>query len=531
MRVLPRPAHTIATQRFRRLYYIGAALLLVITVGALAIPTLVRIRSELSMKTDQLSTAVIAQKEAYLEAVVVEKIGDIERIHGRLRALDPPLSTAAFDSQFRAEVRSMVHDTVLPDDGYVWINEILDFAGGDGYAIRFVHPNLVGTEGQALSTSQTDVVGNLPYLEELDGVREFGQIHFDYYFRKNNSDAISHKLSFAKLYEPYNWVVATGVYLDDVDVLIAAETDRMVATTNRTVWGIILAVVAGSSLLLGVTVVFETRIRALIDGYMDRQRHTNEELIDEKAKLEEVNRQKDRLFSIIAHDLSSPMATLRIISDYLSSTVDDSGETPLSIDELSCELDSSVESIRALLDDLLMWARTQAGDSSLVLESVTAASQVSSVVDACMPVASVKGVALSSRVVPGLMVTADPHMLRTILRNLVTNAVKFTRAGGSVSIEASGTDGSVQFLVRDTGRGMDEAAISRLFSIEHARSTRGTEDERGTGLGLIVCKEFVDMHGGTISVRSTPGAGSVFTVTVPPASPAATAESVPAMER
>lgn len=507
--------HKVAEKEFRRLYYGGVILLIILTVGSLVVPTVVRMRAELSTKIDQLSSGIINQKKAFLEAIIVEKISDIERTRARLESLEPPLGENEFDRRFREEVRDMIHATRLPDDGYVWINEIIDYQGGDNYAIRFAHPNLVETEGDYLSTATTDIAGNLPYLEELEGIRRDGEIYFDYYFRKMNSDLISHKLSFAKLYAPYNWVVATGVYLDDVDQLIASETERMIASTRRSVSGILIAVILGTSAVLAMTVLFEKRIRRLINSFVENERSINSQLQAEKSKLEEVNRQKDQLFSVIAHDLSNPIANMRILSDYLSSIVDGEEGPPLSVTELSAELGSSVDSVRALLDDLLTWAQTQRGAVAFSPVAAPASAHVDAALDACKPLAAAKGVELSTSVPPELEVTADINMLGTILRNLVTNAVKFTESGGSVSVDAEQADGAVLFHVRDTGVGMTPPQVSRLFRIEHVHSAPGTRDERGTGLGLIICKEFVDRHGGAIEVESTPGDGSTFTVAIP----------------
>jgi signal transduction histidine kinase len=509
------PDHSIAKQRVRRFYYTGAALLIILTVGSLVLPTYLRMRAELSTKIDQLAESIIDQKKVFLEAVIVEKISDIERTRSRLEALIPPLGAEELDRRFRAEVRELIHATELPDDGYIWINEIIDYSGGDDYAIRFAHPNLVDTEGDYLSTNATDIVGNPPYQEELEGVRQDGEIYFDYYFQKMGSELMSHKLTFAKLYEPYNWVVATGVYLDDVDALIASETERMVASTERTLRTIVIAIVIGSTVLLILTVLFETRIRQLIDSYVATERSINAELRDEKSKLEEVNRQKDRLFSVIAHDLTNPMTSIGILSDYLRSTVDGTGTSPISAKELSDALGTSVDSIQALLEDLLTWARTQSGVIEYAPVTTPASDHVQPAVDACSPVAKAKGVRLSTEILSSPVLSADPNMLGTVLRNLITNAIKFTSSGGSVVVVVEEADGRVLFRVRDTGIGMTEERQSTLFSIEHVHSAAGTDDERGTAFGLILCKEFVDRHGGTIDVVSQPGRGSEFTVTLP----------------
>ena len=113
-------------------------------------------------------------------------------------------------------MRHVIHETDFVNGAYLWINEVINFDGGDNYAIRQVHGNLKDTEGIFLSTSTPDAQGNLPYLEELNGIKENGEIFYNYYFKEYHSDNISEKVTYAKLYEPYNWIVCTGTYLNSL---------------------------------------------------------------------------------------------------------------------------------------------------------------------------------------------------------------------------------------------------------------------------------------------------------------------------
>ena len=113
-------------------------------------------------------------------------------------------------------MRHVIHETDFVNGAYLWINEVINFDGGDNYAIRQVHGNLKDTEGILLSTSTPDAQGNLPYLEELNGIKENGEIFYNYYFKEYYSDNISEKVTYAKLYEPYNWIVCTGTYLNSL---------------------------------------------------------------------------------------------------------------------------------------------------------------------------------------------------------------------------------------------------------------------------------------------------------------------------
>jgi signal transduction histidine kinase len=467
----------------------------------------------MATKIDQLSSSIIDQKRAYLEAVIVEKIGDIERVRGRLELQRPSLSEEEFDQLFRAEVREMIHATELPDDGYVWINEIIDYEGGDEYAIRFAHPNLVETEGDYLSTHATDVVGNLPYQEELEGIQQDGEIFFDYYFKKMGSDQISHKLSFAKLYAPYDWVVATGVYLDDVDRLIESETAGMIASSNRTLRKGVFATAIAIAVLLVMTIVFEMRIRLLIDSYVASERSISVQLLSEKSKLEETNRQKDRLFSIIAHDLRNPVQVvasgIRMLDESVREDFDDVSRTIVD------ELKRSAAGVSSLLDQLLDWFRSQQETSSFDPTMVELSSVVEVVFEGVAAMADQKGLRLKNLCEEGLRVYSDERMLETIVRNLVTNAVKFTPEGGSVTVRSKKLGGAAEVLVADTGVGIEEGVRDRLFSIDSIYRTEGTNGETGSGFGLDLCNEFVQRHKGRLRVESRVNEGSTFSFTLP----------------
>ncbi|MDF3001403.1 MAG: diguanylate cyclase, partial [Bacillota bacterium] len=120
------------------------------------------------------------------------------------------------DELVKDDVSNMVRNLTFNDGSYIWINEILNYEGGENYAIRKVHPNLPNTEGMYLSTDMTDIKGNHPYLTELQGIKKDGELYFSYYFKELNSDKVSRKLTYAKLYKEFDWVIAMGVYQDDI---------------------------------------------------------------------------------------------------------------------------------------------------------------------------------------------------------------------------------------------------------------------------------------------------------------------------
>lgn len=136
---------------------------------------------------------------------------------------------------------SKIRNSKYSEDSYIWINEVVDYEGGDDYAIRRVHPNLPETEGDYLSTKTTDGYGNYPYQEELDGVNKSGEVYFTYYFKKLNSDVVSQKVTFSKLYKDYDWIIAMGVHLDDIQAYVDQTHEKSQSITTKLTLGLVIA--------------------------------------------------------------------------------------------------------------------------------------------------------------------------------------------------------------------------------------------------------------------------------------------------
>lgn len=188
----------------------------------------------------------------------------------------------------RTAIKYKVSNLRFLDNGYIWINEILDYSGGDQYAIRFVHPNLPDTEGLFLSTNTVDSQGNYPYKIELDGINERGELYFEYYFKKIEENMVAHKMSYAKLYKPYNWVVATGVYLDDVDLLIKEESeDVLISQESLKIKAFLLTAIA-VIFSISIIMLFEGKITKLILRFQKRLEEKNRVIAKEKELIEKI---------------------------------------------------------------------------------------------------------------------------------------------------------------------------------------------------------------------------------------------------
>ncbi len=236
----------------------------------------------------------------------------------------------------------------------------------------------------------------------------------------------------------------------------------------------------------------------------------------EKAnqELRDAHAVKDKLFSIISHDLRSPLATL---SNFVSLLIElDDSFTPAEIRDLGKRIQTSVLRVKDLLNNLLYWSRNQMNDSHAEIQKINLTQIITRNISLFEPTAEQKNIQLQTQSPPEtLMVFADNNMLDTVLRNLISNAIKFTKHDGQVYIFTKVIDNQVITEIKDSGVGMSEQVMAGLFESGRHHTTHGTAHEKGTGLGLKLCKEFIELQHGTIWVESQEGKGSTFGFKLP----------------
>lgn len=239
----------------------------------------------------------------------------------------------------------------------------------------------------------------------------------------------------------------------------------------------------------------------------------NEKLARSEENLQIANNTKDKFFSILAHDLRNPISTFYQILDFIITS-----QKTLDEEEKSGflrTLRDTASNIRDLLENLLSWARSQTGRIDFKPALQTLASLARETADLLFQGALQKNITIKVNIAADITAYFDTNMVSTILRNLISNAIKFTQGGGTVTVAAEEQGDFLAVTVTDTGIGMTARDLERLFRIDVHPSKIGTGKEKGTGLGLIICKEFVERHGGTIIAGSEPGKGSTFTFTLP----------------
>lgn len=232
-----------------------------------------------------------------------------------------------------------------------------------------------------------------------------------------------------------------------------------------------------------------------------------------EQELRELNATKDKFFSIIAHDLLNPFNSLLGFSILLITKLNNNKTEK--IDYLAKLIHQSAQQGYILLKNLLEWSRSQTGKIIYNPERVNLSEMINEIFQLHHFNAERKNIILNFTTDQNTIVYADSNMLHTILRNLISNALKYTGQNGTVSVHSKKLDKYVEISVQDTGIGMDEKMINNLFQIGNQFTTKGTDDEKGTGLGLIICKDFIERHGGTLKIKSKKGMGSTFSFTIP----------------
>ena len=239
----------------------------------------------------------------------------------------------------------------------------------------------------------------------------------------------------------------------------------------------------------------------------------NVKLTESENRLKELNESKYKFFSIISHDLRSPFNSLLGLSELLKNEIDEFSKEEIQL--FSTNIYNSAKHLLNLVDDLLEWSRIQAGKIEYEPSECDLFVIVNSIITLLNGNAAKKKIEIENLVKKDSNVYADEYMLNSIIQNLIANAIKFTGEGGKIFISKKIKDEMAEISIRDTGIGIEEEEINKLFVIGGKRSSPGTANEKGTGIGLILSKELVEKHGGKIWVESKLGEGSVFRFTIP----------------
>ena len=359
-------------------------------------------------------------------------------------------------------------------------------------AVVHAQRSLIGSKVQNDLDLIRDNYGLLSEIFEANGDYELAfknhQTFFNFYDSVNTADA-QQKLK--------NEQVRQNVYEFKEDKEIAEQNALELAQRNRTY--LVLGIALLGVMLLGTYFYFSMRkVKSRIET--------------QNLQLEQLNQTKDKFFGIIAHDLRSPLLGLESVGEQIDFLT--KKNEPEKLHELSSQIDNTTKKLTELLDNLLNWALLQNGMIPYHPEQINLKEESKTVVGLLSPLADLKGIAIVNKIDDDVLVYADTKSVSTILRNIVSNALKFTHRDGEVTLSVAAQKNRVEVMINDTGTGISAEQLPELFALEKETS-RGTMGEKGTGLGLVLCKELVELNKGTIKAMSNLGKGSSFVFNLP----------------
>lgn len=275
------------------------------------------------------------------------------------------------------------------------------------------------------------------------------------------------------------------------------------------------------TIFFGIIFVFVS-FRFIIERYLRHEtayrtykilEQKNLEILKKNEELEKINATKDKFFSIISHDLKNPLSAVSNLAKFLKTSYSQISE--VEIRDMIGQIYDSSENLLNLTEQLLTWSKIQSGKLSVNKESFSLNNLVNLNINSLNLLLKNKNITINISIPENLNICADLNMISTILRNLLTNAIKFSHRDGKIDLLIKSNTNEIVVNVIDYGMGMNEDTKKGLFQISKTKSTQGSEGEKGSGLGLILCKEFTEANGGRIWVESQLSVGSIFSFSIP----------------
>jgi signal transduction histidine kinase/tetratricopeptide (TPR) repeat protein len=299
---------------------------------------------------------------------------------------------------------------------------------------------------------------------------------------------------------------------------LAIENERVkIKNKNdrKFIYGLIIVITIFAILVFFINIQYTKKQEAfnLLEYQNFKIKALNDEIEQQKNDLENLINAKDRLFSIIGHDLRNPFNSIKGFADLLI----ENGEVYTESKKNNFLKIISNSALRAseLLNNLLLWANSQTGKVAFKPEKLALNEQILDVIYLLEAQALGKDIEIKTKLAPAIFVKADKNMVNTILRNLISNAIKFTNKKGLIKIESKVLKTEVEVSIKDNGVGILKEDIDNLFNISNKKTTNGTAEEKGSGLGLVLVKEFIKKNKGKLKVTSKPNKGSTFKFTLP----------------
>ncbi len=381
-----------------------------------------------------------------------------------------------------------------------YMADIYKEKGDSKTALEYAHKSLQIGEEEGLKEQIRDASLKLSELYEdvraFEKAYEYQSQYLSYRDSINNEETINKIADLRTEYEVSKKQV-------EVDLLNKTSENQRILLINLLLVALLIAALA-------YLFYHRSKVRLkLVKIESARKR----EMEAQRDQLELLNETKDKFFSIISHDLRSPAANFKGVSYILKGLVDNFDKEKFI--RICDQLDKSATELTTLLDNLLQWALSQQGRFPYKPEKVEMYQLISSTFNILGNIADSKGIALNHTIEGKIELFVDKNSAETIIRNLISNALKFTPQGGEISLSASVNINMVEIKITDTGVGMSAEVLSSLFDFKAKKSQWGTDGEKGIGLGLILVNDFAKLNGGSVSAESEVGVGTTFSVFLP----------------
>lgn len=284
-------------------------------------------------------------------------------------------------------------------------------------------------------------------------------------------------------------------------------------TNLKNFWVYLAILIFVLTLLIFNRFSLKQKTAKLLQNKNQELQHANIKLAESERNLQELNVKKDKLFSIIAHDLRNPIQSLLGFSELIYRKTRNAEDNELK--EYSKHILDSSNSLYNLLENILDWSLAQLDNKKYLPKTIHLLSIVQDIINSMSYNAKTKNIQITINISDKIEVKTDKNIIMSVLRNLINNAIKFTPTNGTIQILANESEEDIMVSVKDSGRGISIENMSKLFNIETNYTTKGTANEEGTGIGLVLCKELIEKSGGKIWAESKLGEGSIFNFTLP----------------
>ncbi len=378
-------------------------------------------------------------------------------------------------------------------------------------------------QGRKAHTREPLMKAYLGIAESYGELKNYKDAYANHQMYSTIRDSIFNNRTYAKIAE-----VEAKYQLENQqqEVEILRKERRINAITLRENRNLtyLMGILIGVLLILAIVLISRYRIKQRASRVVGARNQTirtqnaalqeaNQKLTASEADLRNLIATKDKFFTLVSHDLRGPLNSLTGLFEVLIKHIDHFEKTELK--KFVNDMNQTVKNVLNLVENLLHWSRTQRGGIRYEPQALSLQEVITNILPMVRSMAIHKNIDLHIASLPDSIIYADKNMIQFVLRNLIENAIKFTQEGGQIRVEADLQNNYVQIAVCDTGIGISPNDLPKLFRIDTYHTTNGTANESGTGLGLILCHEFVLKNGGQIGVESTLGSGTTFRFTIP----------------